>query len=781
MNALIGKTLLHYRILEQIGSGGMGVVYRAVDERLHREVALKVLPPGLLADESSRKRFHREALALSRLSHPRICVVHDFNTQDGVDFLVMELLHGGTLADRLLDGPLPENEAVRIGAQIAEALEAAHEAGVVHWDLKPGNIMVTERGDVKVLDFGLARRLRGFDSTASSLSSTGTQEAIAGTIPYMAPEQLAGGQTDARVDLWALGVVLYETITGRRPFQGESPMALASDILHRQPARPRSVRRSIAPWLEAVILRCLRKKPAERYPTASAVLLDLHRARGPARPMPTLRMVALPILATALAIGVGALLLARVIPLPWPERPTRILSIAVLPLENLSGKPDQEYFVDGMTDEITNALAQVGALRVISRTSAMQFKGKQMSLPAIARELKADAIVQGTVRETPDVVLISAQLVDGATDRYLWAQNFQRAHENVLALQNEIARSIAEQIRIQVTPEERVRLAAAPIIDARAHDAYLRGRFFYNQSYTADDLGRAMKEYRQAIAIDPAYARAYAGLAETYCQLSSTVLPAGEAMPKAQAAAERALEIDTTLASAHASLAYVQAFYNWNWKEGERGFRRALELGPSEATTHQNYGYLLNNLGRFEEAKAELRRAAELDPLSTFISTQQLYPLYASRHYDEVIAAAGKVLEADSNAAVARFVRAQAYLGKGDRGVAYREIEKAYASDPQPGFLAYLGYISGILGQRSRALEIMRELAHPKSGRYVQPYMMAVVSIGLGDKTRAFSWIRKGIEERSEETAYIKVDPIMEPLRSDPRYRQIMRLIGFAS
>jgi tetratricopeptide (TPR) repeat protein len=411
----------------------------------------------------------------------------------------------------------------------------------------------------------------------------------------------------------------------------------------------------------------------------------------------------------------------------------------------------------------------------------MQFKGKRMALQDIARRLKADAIVQGTVREAPNLVLISAQLVEAASDRYLWARDFQRARENVLALQNEIARAIAQQIRIEVTPDEKARLASAPVVDPRAHDAYLRGRFYYNRSFTEENLRRALREYQQAIEIDPAYARAYAGLAETYAQLSSIVIPAGDAMPKVQAAAERALEIDSTLASAQASLAYFQAFYNWNWKEGERRFRRALELGPSEAATHQNYGYMLTMLGRFNAATSELKRAAELDPLSTFISTQQIYPLYASRHYDEAIAAANKVLEADTSAYIARYNRAQSYLAKGNRDFAYREIERAYASYQQPLFLAYLGYIHGIRGERGKAQEILRELQHPEAGHFVQPYTMAIVSVGLGDKDGAFAWIRKGIDQRSEETAFVKVDPIMDPLRSDPRFREVMRRIGFSS
>jgi len=781
---MIGDRLAsRYQILEQIGSGGMGVVYRALDERLRREVAVKVLPSDLLADEASRNRLRREALSLSRLNHPRIGTVHDFDTHNGTDFLVMELVSGATWAELLRVEPLSTPEAVRIGAQIAEALEAAHEQGILHCDLKPGNVMVTPKGDVKVLDFGLARRIRNPDANAAGTTLTSgshTEEGIAGTLPYMAPEQLSQGAVDARADLWALGVILYEMTTGRRPFQGDT-FTLIGEILHREPPRARTVRESIPPWLESVILRCLKKDPGERYVEASSVLRDLRETRSPDRSKP--RAMAIPISLAAVALVVGVAMLVRFASKERNAEPATSSkhSIAVLPLVNLSGDSSQDFFVDGMTDEITTALAQVGALRVISRTSAMQFKGTRLPLPEIARTLHVDWIVQGSVRETPDSVLIATQLVDPKTDRYLSVQSLERPRNRVLALQNEVAVALAGQIRAAVTPEERARLEAPSVVDAQAHDAYLRGRFYYNQSDTEESLRRALSEFQRAIVMDPTYARAYVGLAETYTQLSSVVLPAKEAMPKAQAAAERALEIDSTLAPAHATLAYIQAFYHWNWEEGEREFRRAIALGQGEAATHQNYGYLLNNLGRFEEAKTELRQAAEIDPLSTFIPIQQLFPLYGSRHYDDAIAAASKVLEADSTAALARFIRAQAYLGKGETQIAYQDIERAYASYKQPLFLAYLGYIDGIEGKRDRALRVKEELEHPPGGRFVQPYTMAVVFVGLGDRDSTFAWLQRGIEERSEEATYVKVDPIMDPIRSDGRYPGILRRIGLSS
>jgi eukaryotic-like serine/threonine-protein kinase len=768
--SVIGTRLSHFRILEQIGAGGMGIVYRAVDERLHREVAIKVLPPETLADETSRRRFHQEALALSRCNHPRIGVIHEFGTEGGVDFLVMELISGMTLAERLRKGALPEEEVIRIGSQIAEALEAAHAAGVVHGDLKPGNVMVTPSG-VKVLDFGLARRIR--ERGALGETTRTETESITGTVPYMAPEQLTGKRAETRTDLWALGVVLYEMVTGRRPFLGTSSLTLAGAILHSEPERPRKIRKSIPSRFEALILRCLRKDPAARMQTATAVLEDLGRVQGTGVG-PSLRLAGAAAVALALLV-LGAVLLRHGV--PWSLQPRGIRTIAVLPLENLTGDPQQDFFVDGMTDEITTALAQVSALRVISRTSSMQFKGKRMALPLIARALKADAVVEGTVRATSDLVRVSAQLIDGSTDRNLWAANFQQARENVLALQNDLARAVAEQIRAQLTPRERLRLATARRLDPQAHDAYLRGRYYYNLSFTEANLRRALDEFRQAIAIDPSYARAYTGVAESYCALSSVIIPAAEAMPKARAAAERALEIDSTLASARAALAYVETFYDWNWVRGERDFRIALELGPSEATAHQNYGYLLNNLGRFEEAKQELKRAAELDPLSSFISTQQLYPLYTSRHYDEAIEAATKVIESDSGAAVARFVRAQAYLAKGHRKLAYRELEHAYASTPMMLFRAYMGYIRGLEGDRLGAEAILHEFQ--SGGRFAQPYLSAVVYVGLGEKDKALEAIRKAIDEKSEEAAYMKVDPILDPLRSDPRYRGLLKRIGF--
>jgi len=771
---VIGRSLSHYRILEPIGSGGMGVVYRARDERLQRDVAIKVLPADALGDADSRRRFHREALSLSRLNHPRIATIHDFDSQDGVDFLVMELVPGTTLAARLQEGRLTAGETVAIGMQIAEALEAAHEAGVVHRDLKPGNVLLTPRGDVKVLDFGLARRIRDVEASTATL----TRDEVVGTVPYMAPETLGSGPgPDARVDLWALGVILYEIVTGCRPFQESDAVRLMASILQREPVRPRVLRRDMPKWLEAVILRCLEKDPAARYPSARALLEDLKQSHAPRRAfrIPPLRGMVVPALVVAAVIGGAAALADHGCQGPGDEG---IRSLAVLPLENLSGNPEEDFFAAGMTEEITTAIAQIGALRVTSRTSAMQFRGSKLDVKSIARRLRVDGIVQGSIRRTAKVIRISAQLVDADRDQYLWANNFERSPGDVLTLQNDIALAIAKQIQVRVTPGERSRLDVRRTVNPEAYEAYLRGRYYVSQQYSLPNLRRAMGEFRRAIDLDPGFALGYAGLAQVYALLGNLMMPSAEAMPKARAAARRALEIDSTLAQAHAQLAYVRSFFDWEWVEGGLAFQKALQLNPSDPDAHRDYGYYLTVRGRFDEAIAELALAADIDPLSTTISIYQLFPLYESKRYADVVGAATRILESDSAATHARFIRAQAYLAQGNENLAQSEIERCLGESPHPFYRAFLGVALARTGRADQARAILREMegGYPENG--AQPYGVAVLCLGVGDRDAALRWLERSVETRTEESAFLGVDPIMDPLRSDPRYKDLLRRVG---
>ena len=613
---MIGTTLSHFTLLEILGAGGMGVVYRARDLRLERDVALKVLPDGVLADERTRDRFRQEALALSRLNHPNIATVHDFDRHEGVDFLVMERVVGPTLAQRIAAGALGEGEVIAIGLQIAEALATAHEGGVVHRDLKPGNVALAESGLVKLLDFGISRLLDDCRAAADTSSLDGALPV--GTLAYMAPEQLLGKGSDARSDIFAAGVVLYEMATGKQPFMAALATALVYEITNQAPARPGRLRPDLSRRLEETILKCLEKNPAHRYQSARELAVDLRRAAG------------------APDSGEEGKRAAR-----------RIESLAVLPLANLSGDPEQEYFADGMTDALIADLSQIAALRVISRTSIMRYKGSKKSIPEIAGELRVDAMIEGTVVRSGDRVRISAQLVEAISERNLWSRTYQRGTGDVLELQAEVAREIAKEIRLELMPHENARLAAPRKVLPEAYEAYLRGRHFWNRRSDAE-VRRSIEFFQKAIEIEPTYGLAWSGLADAYNILgTNAVLPPLDAFPKAKAAATRALEIDAMLPQAHVSLAYALHYSDWEWAAAEREYKLAIALAPGYATGHQWYGQLLGNLGRHELAIEEARLAETLDPLSLILTTSLAEVLFYARRYDEAMERLQRTIDLD--------------------------------------------------------------------------------------------------------------------------------------
>jgi len=524
---MIGRTLGRYRILEQIGGGGMGVVYRALDARLERDVAVKVLPSGALVDEAARRRFRQEALALAKLSHPNICVIYDFDTQDGVNFLAMELVVGQSLAQKLDAGPLPEKEVVSLGTQITAALEEAHERGIVHRDLKPGNILVTPKGQAKVMDFGLAQLLRSQADLAATQTFAETR-GLSGTLPYMAPEQLRGETPDARADIYSLGCVFYEMATGRRAFLEDSAPRLTDAILHQAPVGPRAVNSRVSPQLEAIILKLLDKDPERRYQTARELRVDLERLRMPTTPIPETR-VKKSIAKTVLAAAVGIVILAAIAfgldaggirsRFTGGSGRGEIRSIAILPMENLSHDPEEEYFADGMTEALITEFAQIRALRVTSRTSVMQYKRAQKTLPQIAKELDVAAVVEGSVQRSGDRVEINVQLIQASNDEHLWAKSYQRNLRDVLDLQREVARAIAGEIRVAVTPQEKEKLAQRRSVNPDAYQAYLKGRYYWNQR-SETSIKRGREYFEQAIEKDPTYAPALSGLADVADALS---------------------------------------------------------------------------------------------------------------------------------------------------------------------------------------------------------------------------------------------------------------------
>jgi TolB-like protein/Tfp pilus assembly protein PilF len=748
---VIGTTLSHYRILESLGAGGMGTVYRAHDERLGRDVALKVLPTGCDLDSEACERLRLEARTLSRVNHPGIAAVYDLDSsRDGVEFLVMELVPGVTLDERLRQGPLPEREALGIAVQAAEALAAAHREGVVHRDIKPGNVRVTPEGRLKILDFGVALLAEPLRERAETVTQSGAGE-MAGTLAYMAPEQVLGEAVDARTDLYGLGVLLYELLTGRPPFRAELPGPLIDAILHAPPVPPGEERPGLSAGFAAVVLRLLEKRPERRYRTAGELLEDLRA------------------LATAGGVAPGAPLVGR--------RPLR--SVAVLPLENLSRDPEQEYFADGMTDALISGLAKVRGLRVISRTSVMRYKTERPALAAVARALHVDAIVEGSVLGAGNRVRITANLIDPAGDVHLWSETYDRDLGDILALQSDVAGAIAREVQCRLTAPEEARPSAVRSVDPGAVQAYLKGRFQWEKR-TDEGVTKAVELFQQAIGIDPLYALAYAGLADAHVVLANFSLrPSRESAARARAAAKRALEIDPTLAEAYVPLAAIADCHEWQRVEAERLFRRAIELGPNYANAHHWYSDLLISLGRYEEALAEVRLAQDLDPLSMIISTSEGAIHYYAREYERSVESLLRVIDLDPRFAPTWRGLGGSYemLGLYDEAIAAFEKSRELTGGSTYSVMA-LAHTYARMGDRARALSIVEELRRDAPRRYVSPYSMAAVHAALGEKDAAFECLDRSLEERDRALVWLAVSPRFDPLRGDPRIQKFLKAVG---
>jgi len=762
------ERISRYRLLEEIGGGGMGVVYRARDEHLERDVAIKVLRSAARMDESARMRFRREARALSLLSHPSISTVFDFDSEDGVEFLVMELVEGQSLQGRLRGTPLPEREVADLGGQVAAALAVAHEQGVIHRDLKPGNVMVTPKGRVKLLDFGLALLCPGAAASPETRSLTELGHVI-GTLAYMSPEQLLGNESDERSDLYSLGVLLYEMATGRRPFESTLSTALVNEILHTPAPRPGTRGVQLTPLFETLLVSLLEKDPKRRPGSAAGVESVLRATQSPeasagqgAGPGDS----ADPATPPPSVVTAGATIFA----------PSGIGSIVVLPLENLSRDPEQEFFADGMTEALITNLAQIRALRVVSRTSAMQYKGARKPLPQIARELRVDAVVEGTVARFGDRVRITAQLIEAASDRHIWARSYERDLRDVLALQGEVARAIADEIQVQVSQEERARLGSLRRVDPEAYELYLRGRHHWNRRTDAE-IRKGIEYFQQAIAKDPGYAQAHAGLSRAYDTMGTyNFLPPAEAFAQAAAEAARALELDSSLPEAHTALGGVRFTHYWDWEGAESEYRQALALDPNYPDAYHWYSDLLSAMGRAEEALAAIRRAHALEPLSLTINMSIGTCLFYARRYDDTIAQQKGTLELDSTFTPALRNLGGAYEQKGMYAEAIEAYQKAMSLSPQDvsakGLLAHAYAISG---NQEEARRLLRELTDQSSRRFVSSYSLAAIHVGLGERDAALELLEKALRERDRGMAWIKVAPRLDPLRADPRFTDILR------
>ncbi|MGD8816785.1 MAG: protein kinase [Acidobacteriota bacterium] len=794
---MIGKSLGHYEILEPLGAGGMGEVYRATDTKLGREVALKILPAEMAASPGRLERFRREARALAALDHPSIVTVHSVEEAEGVHFLTMQLVEGQSLDRAVPPGGMPVNRLLALATALADALVAAHEKGIVHRDLKPGNVMLTKDGRVKVLDFGLAKIAAAEEGAPSDseMSTAMTRAGVMmGTVPYMSPEQVSGAPVDQRTDIFSLGVILYEMATGRRPFAGGSAMEVGTAILRDAPAPMASLRADLPEELVRVVNRCLEKDPAARFPSMRDVRGGLlavspgeserRNVSGPApAPGAGARAHALTIASIAILLVVAAYLLIRFPAWRAPEAPIapRIRSIAVLPLDNYSGDPNQEYFAEGMTDELTADLARISKLRVISRGSAMQFKGEDRPpTPEIAELLDVDAVVEGSVLRVDDRVRITVQLIDARADRHLWADSFERSSRDVLALQDELTSAIAREIDVQLTPAEESRLESAAAVDPEAYDAYLKGRYFFNRP-SDENLQKAIARFEEAIAISPDFAPAQSGLSDAYlwAGYNEGFLTASEARPKAKDAAEKAIELDDSSAEAHTSLAVFKLFYEYDWAGAEVEFRRAFELNPSYAYAHDQFALGLAFQGRFEESIAESQRAAELDPLNPQIPIDAIFAWVWQGDYPAAREEARRSAELDPTYFFPEVAYGWIELEAGNIQEAIPYFQKAKSMGSPPFVNAFLAYAYGASGDRALALAELDEVQKMSLGGSPTPFNLALVSLGLGEHGRAVSYLEQAYASDSQWLGWLGHDRIFDPLRSDPRFAALMKTLGF--
>ncbi len=788
---MIAQRVAHYVIVEKLGEGGMGVVYRARDEKLQRDVALKFLGNLPSGSSASHEQILEEARAISALNHPNICTVYEVGEADGRPYIAMEYVEGRQLSTEIRSTGMAQDQVERYGIQLADALSHAHSRGIIHRDLKAANVMITPSGLLKVLDFGISRRVdkTGGDETTRFDKSWESQHTFTGTLPYVAPEVFKGEEADERSDIWSLGVLLYEMVAGRRPFRGATAYELGAAIM-REPAP--EITQKIPMVLQSVIDKCLNKDPGQRYRSAGEVRAALETAGTASRTQKFLTVVTpapgfwnwknviLLCAVTALAIGLGYWLQGRK-NIRQAAVPGAIQSIAVLPLENLSGDPAQEYFADGMTDALITELSQIKKLRVMSRTTVMQYKHANKSLQQIAQELRVDAVVEGSVVRAGNRVRISAKLVQTNIEGSLWADSFERQYSDVLALQSDVATAIVRGIQVELSSTEQTELARNRSVVPEAYEYYLKGRFEIAKR-TQEGFLAAEADFKKAIEKDATFAGAFAGLAETYMNMSSYQMrPAKEIIPKAKEAAAKALELDERLAEAHSVLAAIR-FYNLEPQGVEAEYQRAIALNPGFAQGLHWYALYLAAMGRKEESFTEIKLAREIDPKSLIINANVGWCYYLAGDYDKAIEAAKETLRLDPSFGIAYGYLGQAYLERGQYDAALEAFRKNVSLEPAN--LARKGELANAFfraGKKAEGQEIVEEFKHQEGKRYISSYDWAMIFAGQRDKTQTMKWLQQSFEERNARLANVLVHPQFAFLHGDPRFQELLSQIGFSA
>ncbi len=822
-----GQQFGPYEAISPLGEGGMGKVYLAVDTRLARRVAIKLLPLSYADDADRLRRFRLEARAASALNHPNIVTIHEIGETDSLHFIATEFVDGETLRKHLSNTRMTVEEVLNVGAQVASALQAAHETGIVHRDIKSDNIMLRADGYVKVLDFGLAKLLEkpksaSTDAAVAPLALIRTDAGIVmGTASYMSPEQARGDDMDERTDIWSLGVVIYEMTAGRLPFEGANQPEAIARIIERDPAPLARYATELPPELERIVTKALTKDREERYQTAKDLLVDLKRLKqrlevenemkrvtapegsdaltasgsvtdaqtsrpqvGPTYSTSSAQYVVTPIKTSKLTAVVALLIVTAVAAGLWwyfhlPNSRVPINSIAILPFVNAGGNDDVDYLSDGMTESLITSLSQLPNLSVKARSSVFGYKGKDVSRGQIGKELNVQAVLNGRVVQRGNDLTMHIELVDVKTETALWSGDYSRSMTNIVSLPGEIARDVSRKLRGRLSGAEEQKVTKDYTTNTDAYQLYLKGRYHYFKT-TKPEIQKGIALYQQAIDADPAYALAYAGMADAYRTLPfAGYAPSKEAFPQAKAAAMRAVEIDNNLAEAHIVLGWVRSCFDWDWVAAESELKTAVELSPNNSDGHRAYAHLLSSLGRHDEAIAESRRARELDPLTLITNALEGQFLSYAGRPDEAISRLEKTLELDPKYWIAHNILGRVYIRQGryDEAISELKIAKELSGDSTEPVMQ-LGYALAKSGQRKQAQAVLGDLEAIAAKIYVPAYNFALIYVGLGEKQEALKYLEKAFQEREVGMVFIKTDERWDVLRDEPRFQELLRRVG---